>query len=84
MNDTEPSPSQVAAFEQSLKDGSARILFYNSQVTDELTKRLLDLARQSHVAVVGISETEPPATDYQHWMTGQLDAVRKALDAPTH
>ncbi|HEV7718773.1 MAG TPA: zinc ABC transporter substrate-binding protein, partial [Arsenicitalea sp.] len=45
MNDTEPSASQVAGFEQSLKDGSAKILFYNSQVTDDTTTRLLKLAQ---------------------------------------
>ena len=37
MNDAEPTPKQVIAFEKSLKDGSAKILFYNSQVTDQAT-----------------------------------------------
>jgi zinc/manganese transport system substrate-binding protein len=79
MNDTEPSPRQVAAFEQSLKDGSARILFYNSQVTDETTKRLLEIARSNKVAVVGVSETQPAGTTIPSWFSGQLQQVDQAL-----
>ncbi|MDQ0473117.1 metal ABC transporter solute-binding protein, Zn/Mn family [Labrys wisconsinensis] len=79
MNDTEPSPSQVAAFEQSLKDGSAKILFYNSQVTDETTKRLLALAKDNKVAVVGVTETEPKGKTLQTWFKSQLEEVQQAL-----
>jgi zinc/manganese transport system substrate-binding protein len=79
MNGTEPSASQVAAFENDLKNRTVKVLFYNSQVTDDLTARLLRLAKESGVPVVGVSETEPPGTIYQDWMTGQLDALNKAL-----
>lgn len=79
MNGTEPSASQVAAFENDLKNRTVKLLFYNSQVTDDLTARLLKLAKASGVPVVGVSETEPPGTIYQDWMTGQLDALNKAL-----
>ncbi|TPN84095.1 cation ABC transporter substrate-binding protein [Mesorhizobium sp. CU2] len=83
MNDAEPSPSQVAAFENSLKDGSAKILFYNSQVTDEATTRLLDIAKQNKVTVIGVTETEPAGKTIQTWFGGQLDEVQKALAART-
>ena len=83
MNDAEPSATQVAAFENSLKDGSAKILFYNSQVTDEATTRLLDLARQNKVTVIGVTETEPAGQTIQTWFGGQIDAVQKALAART-
>jgi zinc/manganese transport system substrate-binding protein len=79
MNDTDPSPSQVAAFENSLKDGSAKILFYNSQVTDETTKRLLQIARDNKVTVVGVTETEPAGKTIQSWFGGQLQEVGSAL-----
>ncbi len=79
MNDTEPSPSQVAAFENSLKDGSAKILFYNSQVSDETTKRLLDIARDNKVTVIGVTETEPAGKTIQSWFGGQLQEVGTAL-----
>jgi zinc/manganese transport system substrate-binding protein len=83
MNDAEPSATQVAAFENSLKDGSAKILFYNSQVTDEATTRLLDLAKQNKVTVIGVTETEPAGKTIQSWFGGQLDEVQKALAART-
>ena len=81
MNDAEPSPSQVAGFEDSLKGGKVRILFYNSQVTDKTTARLMGLAKAAHVAVVGVSETEPKGMDVQAWFAGQLKAVSAALAA---
>ncbi|MBN9219853.1 MAG: zinc ABC transporter substrate-binding protein [Mesorhizobium sp.] len=83
MNNAEPSPTQVAAFENSLKDGSAKILFYNSQVTDEATTKLLDLARQNKVTVIGVTETEPAGQTIQTWFSGQIYAVQKALAART-
>ena len=82
MNDTEPSASQIAAFEQDLKSRRVKVLFYNNQVTDDLTTRLLSLAKASHVPVVGVTETEPPDENYLNWMTGQLDALDKALSSP--
>jgi zinc/manganese transport system substrate-binding protein len=83
MNDTEPSPSQVAAFETSLKDGSAKILFYNSQVSDETTKRLLQIAKDNKVTVVGVTETEPAGKTIQSWFGGQLQEVGTALSGLT-
>jgi zinc/manganese transport system substrate-binding protein len=83
MNDTEPSPTQVADFEKSLTDGSAKILFYNSQVTDEATTRLLNIAKEHKVAVVGVTETEPEGKTIQTWFGGQIDEVQKALAART-
>ena len=59
MNDTEPSATDVAAFEDDLKERKVKVLFYNSQVTDDTTTRLLNLAKQSGVPVVGVTETEP-------------------------
>jgi zinc/manganese transport system substrate-binding protein len=79
MNGTEPSIGDVAAFEDDLTSRRVRVLFYNSQVSDDLTGRLQQLARDSHVAVVGVSETEPPDTDFPAWMLNQLNALDKAL-----
>ncbi|HVO01635.1 MAG TPA: metal ABC transporter solute-binding protein [Candidatus Cybelea sp.] len=79
MNDTEPSASDVGEFESDLKNQQVKVLFYNSQTSDDLTKRLLDLANASHVPVVGVTETEPAGMNYQQWMMSQLDALDKAL-----
>lgn len=48
-------------------------------MTDEATTRLLDLAKQNKVTVIGVTETEPAGQTIQSWFGGQLDAVRKAL-----
>jgi zinc/manganese transport system substrate-binding protein len=79
MNEAEPSPSQVAAFEKSLTDGEAKVLFYNSQVTDDTTERLKKLAGDHGVAIVGVTETEPAGQKIASWLKGQVDAVAKAL-----
>ncbi len=81
MNESEPAASDVAAFEQDLRGHAVRALFYNSQATDAAAKRLLDIAQASHVPVVAVTETEPAGQTYVAWMTGQLDALEKALSA---
>jgi zinc/manganese transport system substrate-binding protein len=83
MNDAEPTPGQVIAFEKSLKNGSAKVLFYNSQVTDQATERLLEIARANKVSVIGVTETMPAGQTIQSWFGGQIDAVEKALAART-
>lgn len=79
MNDTEPSPKDVAAFEDSLKSGAVKILFYNSQVTDDTTTRLLVLAKAGNVPVVGVTETMPAGKTVQTWFSDEIAAVHAAL-----
>ena len=79
MNNAEPRASDVAAFENDLRKHAVRLLFYNSQATDTAAQRLVRIAEQSKVPVVGVSETEPPGKNYQEWMMGELDAVAQAL-----
>ena len=38
-------------------------------------QRLVKIAQQSKIPVVGVTETEPPGKTYQDWMMGELDAV---------
>ena len=79
MNGTEPSASEIASFERDIKTRTVKVLFYNSQTTDDLTGRLKKLAQDSKVPIVGITETEPPGTTFQDWMMQQLDATEQAL-----
>ncbi len=81
MNDTEPSASDVAAFEKSLKTGEVKLLVYNSQATDPMAERMEKIAKESHVPVIGATETEPTGKTYQAWMLSELEAVDKALPA---
>jgi zinc/manganese transport system substrate-binding protein len=79
MNDTEPSASDVAGFENDLKTRRVRLLVYNGQASDPMAERMRKLAEASHIPVVGATETEPPGEHYQEWMLSELDAVDKAL-----
>ncbi|MEJ1974996.1 MAG: zinc ABC transporter substrate-binding protein [Acetobacteraceae bacterium] len=79
MNNTEPSASDVAAVETDLKQHRVKLFIYNSQATDTAAQRLLRIAHQAKVPVIGVTETEPKGHNYQQWMLSQLDALDKAL-----
>ncbi|MEM8952654.1 MAG: zinc ABC transporter substrate-binding protein [Verrucomicrobiota bacterium] len=80
MNDTEPSFKQVADFEDSLKSKTAKILFYNRQVTDPSTSKMESLAKDNDVPIVGVTETQPlDQKTYLEWMLSELSGVEKAL-----
>jgi len=79
MNNTEPSVSDVAGFEKDLERHDARVLFFNKQASDNLVQHMVDLAHKSHVPVVGVTETIPPALSYQDWMLRQLEMTENAL-----
>lgn len=79
MNDTEPSASDIAAFENDLKTHKVRLLIYNSQASDPTAERMTKIARGAQIPVVGATETEPAGKDYQSWMQSELDAVDQAL-----
>ena len=59
MNDTEPSAADIAAFEQDLRSHAVKVLIYNRQTSDALTRHMREIAQQSGIPVVGVTETEP-------------------------
>jgi len=79
MNDTEPSAADIAGFEKDLRSRAVRVLIYNSQTSEALTRHMREIAEQAGVPVVGVTETEPRGKDYQEWMLSQLDAIDRAL-----
>ena len=79
MNNTEPSASSVVAFEADLTTRRVKALFYNRQVADVAVARLMRIAKDAHVPVIGITETEPVNMRYQDWMMNQLQAIDVAL-----
>jgi zinc/manganese transport system substrate-binding protein len=79
MNNSEPSPSQIATFEKDLRTRTVKVLLYNNQASEETTKKMQAIAKDTGVPVVGISETEPPGTTFQEWMLSQLNALEAAL-----
>ena len=82
MNNTEPSASAVAGFEDDLKSRRVRLLVYNRQAADPIADRLRRMAETARIPVVGASETEPAGTTYQGWMTGMIDDIGRALPMP--
>jgi zinc/manganese transport system substrate-binding protein len=79
MNNTEPSASDVAAFEDDLKGHKVKAMLYNAQASEPAVQRLVAIAKDQKIPIVGVSETEPAGANYQQWMTNQLDALDKAL-----
>jgi zinc/manganese transport system substrate-binding protein len=83
MNNAEPAASEVAEFENDLKGHKVKAMLYNAQASEPAVQRLLQMAKDNGIPVIGVSETEPANTTYQAWMRGQLDALDKALAGPT-
>jgi zinc/manganese transport system substrate-binding protein len=79
MNNTEPSASDIASFENDLKTHRVKLLVYNSQATDPIADRMQKIAKGAGIPVVGATETEPAGENYQSWMMSELDAVERAL-----
>lgn len=75
MDGTDPSPRSVEDFQSDLQNHKARMLFYNSQVTDPTTARMRSIAAQSHVPLVGVTETQPPSKSFVTWQLSQLKEV---------
>ena len=83
MNNAEPTASEVAGFENDLKGHKVKVMLYNAQASEPAVQRLVQMAKDNNIPVVGVSETEPPDTTYQAWMLGQLETLDKALGSPT-
>ncbi|WP_412525391.1 metal ABC transporter solute-binding protein, Zn/Mn family [Burkholderia lata] len=81
MNNTEASAQDVAAFENDLRKKQVRVLIYNSQAEEPMTKRMLKIARDGGVPTVSVTETQPAGKTFQQWMAGQLDALSTGLAA---
>jgi zinc/manganese transport system substrate-binding protein len=79
MNNAEPTASEVAGFENDLKGHKVKAMMYNAQASEPAVQRLVQMAKDNSIPVVGVSETEPPNSTYQEWMLGQLNALDKAL-----
>ena len=75
----DPPASAAAHFRDQLNSRAAHALIVNSQAESPISGQMQALAHASQIPVVAMSETEPPKTTYQQWMTGQLQAVLQAL-----
>ncbi|WP_186205353.1 metal ABC transporter solute-binding protein, Zn/Mn family [Burkholderia gladioli] len=79
MNDTEASATDIAAFENDLRKRQVKVLIYNSQAEEPMTKRMLKIAKDASLPTVSVTETQPAGKTFQQWMLAQLDALGAAL-----
>ncbi len=80
MNDTDPNFMQTVNFEKSLTDHTIKILFYNNQVTAPSAQRMLSIAKEHGIPIVGITETQPISTkNYVEWMISELSKIENVL-----
>ena len=82
MNETEPSVSQIADFEEDLKMRRVRLFLYNKQTTSLLANKMWRLAREYKIPVVMVSELAPAGKNYQTWMLDQISKIEMALAQP--
>jgi zinc/manganese transport system substrate-binding protein len=83
MNSTEPSASDVAAFERDLKQHKVRVMFYNKQASDKIVQQLVAIARAAKIPVVAVTETQPADMTFQQWMLSEVGDTEKALAGPS-
>ena len=79
QNNAEPRISDVAAFERDLKEHRVKVMIFNRQADEPSVQRLVAMARNAKIPVIGITETQPEGISYQDWMLGQLDTLDAAL-----
>jgi zinc/manganese transport system substrate-binding protein len=84
MNGAEPRAGDIAAFQDDLRAHRVRALITNSQTSNPAVLRLVEIARQSAIPVVSVSETLPPGETYQAWLGAELDALEAALRQGRH
>jgi zinc/manganese transport system substrate-binding protein len=78
--DTDPSPADLAAILDLLKNRQVSALVYNTQTQTEVTKQLQDAANQASVPIVDVTETLPAGTDYLTWQRQTVDQLANQLD----
>jgi zinc/manganese transport system substrate-binding protein len=76
----DPSPNDTSTMDSLMTNHGIRVLLYNSQATSTVTQHVRDLANQSGIPVIGVTETLPPNEhNYQSWQIDQAKALLTAL-----
>lgn len=76
---TDVSPSVLNEMLHLFSGNAVKVFAYNEQTSGPETEKVLAAAKSAGVPVVPVTETLPAGKDYISWMTGNLDAVAKAL-----
>ncbi|HMD46429.1 MAG TPA: zinc ABC transporter substrate-binding protein, partial [Acidimicrobiales bacterium] len=75
----DPPAGAEATFVRQIRGKSFDVLVYNSQTITPLTTGIKAQTAAQHIPVIGVSETMPPGTTFEAWMTGELDALASGL-----
>jgi zinc/manganese transport system substrate-binding protein len=76
----EPNARDTQAMDDLISGRHVRVLLYNAQATSPVTEHVRQLAQDSGVPVVAVTETQPrDAASFQSWQLGQLQALQRAL-----
>lgn len=79
-NESDPSPNDVAAFEDALKNGDIDVLIYNTQTEGSIPEQIKQAAEEANVPIVDVTETVAPGSDsFQAWQVDQLTHLAAAL-----
>ena len=79
MNDSEPTPKMIASYQELLTAKKVKVLFYNSQVSDSITKNMQNLAVQNSIQIVGVTETMPQNMTVNAWLLSGIRTTNSAL-----
>ncbi|MFV9430582.1 metal ABC transporter solute-binding protein, Zn/Mn family [Rhodococcus aetherivorans] len=79
-NGTDPSPAAIAATRQLLVDKQVRVLLYNPQTEDRISREMRTAAESSGVPVVEVFETLPEGVDYIQWQARTAETLAAALE----
>lgn len=79
----DPAPADVATMVDLIKTHAVATLLFAPQTATAVTERIKATAEQAGIPVVNVTETLPPGTDYLTWQRRTVDALSRALGAPS-
>ena len=69
-NESEPTPSDIKAFQDALKGGSIKMLVFNTQEANSTTDQITGAAKSANVPIVELTEQMPKEyTNLLDWMS---------------
>lgn len=79
-NGNDPSPGDTTTMQKLISAKTIKVLVYNAQATSPVTESLKTQAQDTHIPVVGVTETLPVGMTFQQWQQSQLDKLLAALE----
>ncbi len=78
-NESEPTPSDIKAFQDALKGGSIKMLVFNTQEANSTADQITGAAKSANVPIVELTEQMPKEyTNLLDWMSALVDQFAKA------